>query len=123
MTLPTLFIILTLLATHWLADFVFQSDFMAKNKSTSITILFIHTTTYIFVFLPVLLALLGPSTGLILFLLFNWLAHTLVDFITSRITSVLYKAGDTHQFFTVIGFDQFIHAATLITTAYYFHLL
>lgn len=123
MTTLALATITILLFTHWLADFVFQTDWMAKSKSTSIPILVVHTLVYTLVFAAILLLLLGPSIPLIQFLLVNWIAHTLVDYITSRISKVLYTANDIHNFFVVIGFDQLLHAITLIGTAYYFQLL
>lgn len=46
----------------------------------------------------------------------NALAHLVIDYFTSKGTAYLYKKGDVHNFFVVIGFDQFLHAATLILT-------
>ena len=114
--------IIVLLLAHWLADFVFQTDWMATNKSTSMDALFTHTTIYSIVLLIVILPF-NCNIMLIPFILVNWILHTLVDFITSRITKTLHTNGDIHNFFVVVGFDQFIHAATLIATASYFHLL
>lgn len=118
MTLPFLLFFLGLLATHFVADFVLQPDWIAKGKSSSLNILVTHILIYTVTFIPIAFLHFHPSAALA-FLFINALAHFLIDFVTSRITSTLYKAGDTHNFFVVIGFDQFLHVATLLTTAYY----
>jgi hypothetical protein len=38
------------------------------------------------------------------------------DFVTSRISSRLYAKGDIHNFFVVVGFDQFLHYSALIVS-------
>ena len=50
------------------------------------------------------------------FVLCNTVAHFFTDYLTSRVTSSLYKENKIHEFFAVIGFDQFIHIATLCGT-------
>lgn len=92
---------------HWLADFVLQSDKMAKNKSTSNKWLLCHASTYT----AVLSICFGWQYGLV-----NGLVHLVVDYCTSRATSALWKKGEVHYFFVVIGFDQAIHITTLLLT-------
>ena len=101
-------IIMYLLATHWVADFVLQSDKMAKGKSTSNKWLGIHVLVYAVCFIPSL------SIG---FVLLNGAIHFVVDWFTSRQSSRLWAEGRVHDFFVVIGFDQLIHALTLIVLA------
>jgi len=127
MTYPYIFI--TYLAfLHWLADFVFQSDAMAKNKSTSWKWLAAHVITYSCVMfvglcLPAVIYTWGRIDSF-LFLQFvfiaycvvNGLLHAAIDAVTSRITSKLWKDGKVHAFFVVIGIDQFLHLACLIWT-------
>lgn len=89
-------LVLAILATHFMGDFVLQSDWMAQNKSKRNSVLALHVGIYSACFLW-----LGPAyAGL------NFVAHFLTDWITSRWTSKLYKAGKNHWFFVVIGFDQ-----------------
>lgn len=97
-----------ILFAHWVADFVCQSDYMAKGKSSSNLILGQHILVYTAV---IALMTLNP-----LFALVNGAIHFVVDYFTSRASSKLYKAGQIHWFFVVIGFDQFIHTATLLYT-------
>ena len=42
------------------------------------------------------------------------LIHFPVDYVTSRLNSKLYQAGKNHEFFVSIGFDQWIHFATIL---------
>lgn len=89
---------------HWLSDFVLQTDKMAKGKSTSNGWLLIHINVYTIPFL-----ILGWKYALL-----NGAAHLVVDFVTSRITSYLWKQNRVHDFFVIIGLDQAIHLSVLI---------
>lgn len=102
-------IIIWLLFAHWVADFVFQSDFVAQNKSKSNKVLIGHCLIY------------GGTIGSIMnFIHMSWfwvpvmLLHFPVDYITSRINSKLWADKKVHWFFVSVGFDQFIHFVTLI---------
>ena len=67
--------------------------------------------------LLVICAVLPMTTSikdLVAWVAFNGWVHFLVDYVTSRISSKLYKNGEIHNFFVVVGFDQFIHTATLL---------
>lgn len=115
----------SLLVTHFIGDFLLQSNYMALNKSKSFGVLCLHCLVYSLCFLPF---------GL-LFSLITFLTHLGTDFVTSRITSKLWFIDlrlrstvnpnlkwpffamiDTkkrHWFFVAIGFDQLIHYFTL----------
>lgn len=101
---------------HWLADFVFQSDWMAKNKSKSWKALSMHTGAYTFFLYAGMSPFALSYKSAIVYVLVNGSAHFIVDAVTSRITSKLYAKGDVHNFFVVVGLDQAIHMATLIAT-------
>ena len=99
--------IIALAWAHWLADFVLQSDQMARNKSTSNFWLLAH----VWVYSITLAAFFGWEYALI-----NGLAHAAVDACTSRINSRLWKAGKVHYFFVGVGFDQALHFTILFLT-------
>lgn len=98
--------ILLLVWMHFIADFVLQSDKMAKNKSSSNKWLLAHVATYSLVFIPI---------GLV-YALVNFALHFIVDYFTSRITKRLYAGGKIHWFFVVIGVDQALHLTALFGT-------
>jgi hypothetical protein len=108
--------IITLLFAHWVADFLFQSNTMALNKSTSVKWLSLHVLTYSTIILIFVFFLLPWKTALI-FAVVNAVLHWITDFFTSKLTTA-YK-DDRRYFFLIIGLDQFIHAATLIFTLDY----
>jgi uncharacterized protein DUF3307 len=95
-----------LLAIHFVADFILQSDWMATNKSKNWRALLCHTALYALCF-----SLYGWAFVFITFAL-----HTLTDAITSKITSYLWKQNARHWFFVVIGADQLIHYGCLAWT-------
>lgn len=98
--------ILILVWLHFIADFILQSDKVAKNKSKSNKTLAFHCSIYA---MPLLW--FGP-----LFASINGVLHFLTDWITSRWCSKLYYKGERHWFFVVIGFDQALHLTALILT-------
>lgn len=117
-------IILAIILIHWLADFVFQTDKMAKGKSKNWNDLLSHTGTYSFIwfcFVP-FYVLLNLDTYVewtgTLFVLITFIAHTITDYFTSRLNSKLWAKGDVHNFFVSIGFDQVLHYTQLLLTYY-----
>jgi hypothetical protein len=110
---------LSLLAAHWLADFVLQTHWQAQNKSKSNVALFRHVLVYTAVLGAASAAIFGPSIGWLGFVWLNFALHFATDYCTSRLTSRLYTRGDWHNFFVVVGFDQLIHQATLAATMWW----
>lgn len=92
---------------HFIADFIFQSDWMARNKSKSNKALGVHILVYSIPFTIIV----GLKFGLV-----NGAIHFIIDYITSRITSRLWQRGEVHNFFVVIGLDQYLHFLTLWCT-------
>lgn len=90
---------------------------MAKNKSSNNQALAAHIAVYsalLAIMMVVCVGKLSPA-----WLLLNAGLHWATDWCTSRITKRLWAAGDVHNFFVVIGFDQFVHAMCLLWTAAY----
>ena len=106
-----------ILFAHWVADFFLQTHHMATNKSKCNIALASHVGTYGFVFFVISLSLF-PNCLIngFLWVAINMLAHFATDYVTSRASSALYKEQRFHEFFVVIGLDQFVHAITLCGT-------
>lgn len=128
--------VLVVVWTHFIADFVLQSDRMAKNKSSSNKWLLWHVLVYsttllvgsylvypiywLFHYLTGLPYFFVPyqifPTFSLTYIVANGCIHFCVDYVTSRVSSSLYKQEKVHWFFIVVGFDQAIHITTLILT-------
>lgn len=116
-------VLLIILFGHWLADFVWQPDWMGKGKSSDWSIMIHHG-------LRITIGMLGVSivlmlTGFVPYaaadLLTIWagvngIAHVAIDAVTSRMTGRYWKAERVHAFFVTIGFDQFLHVAFAFVT-------
>ena len=50
----------------------------------------------------------------LLFMGYLFITHFVIDGITSRITSKLWKANNMHWFFVIVGFDQLLHALVIL---------
>jgi hypothetical protein len=122
----SIYAIVVLLAVHWFADFVLQSDKMAKEKSKSLNVLGTHVIIYMFVLWVVSLFAFGDPgnndyfIAASLFALSNGTLHFLTDYVTSKATSSLFKEERIHEFFVVIGLDQALHLTALFATWVYF---
>ena len=119
--------VLSILTLHFIGDFVFQSNEVAKQKSTNYSVLFYHASFYSSViFLGILclkIYLLGFQFPLIgtafKFFIITLIIHFITDFYTSKVNKQFYEEGKTHQFFVGIGFDQLLHFVQLIVTYNY----
>lgn len=115
----TLIEIFAILIIHWIADFVCQTDKMAKGKSKNWNDLLSHTSTYSLVwFIPIIFLLNEVNWTASVFVGITFVAHTITDYFTSRLNSKLWSEGKTHWFFVSIGFDQILHYVQLFTTYY-----
>ena len=111
-----LYFLIYVLLIHYIADFVCQTNWMALNKSKSNLALGAHVATYTGVML------VGLHIGLIfhnmqyiwLFSLINALLHFITDYVSSRISAKFWVAEQRSFFWWTIGFDQWVHNATLI---------
>lgn len=111
-------VIIWILFAHWFADFVCQTDYWARNKSKYNAVLFQHVLLYS-VLMGVAVAIIsdGLYTPFIFFLV-TFACHFATDFVSSRMTSKLAAKEDWHNFFVVVGLDQFLHALQLFVTFY-----
>jgi hypothetical protein len=109
-------VVLILLFTHFYADFILQTDYQAKNKSSSNKVLLLHVSIYSLPFIAISLFLGLP----LVYGPLNAALHFCTDYVTSRITKRLWLNKQVHWFFVVIGLDQFLHYAGLLLTYQYF---
>jgi len=124
---------------HFIADFIFQAEEWATNKSKNIVPLVMHTFTYTLVWMIPAGFLfsspcdLSPIFGrcvdgykVLTFLGVTFVAHTITDYFTSKIVSKKFANQEygspipNFGAFTIIGFDQVLHYAQLFLT---YHLL
>ena len=111
-----------LLLVHWLADFALQTPEQANNKYSSLMALGAHVLTYGAAMGVAIVCLFASSyTWQILAIAVTVLtaSHFFIDAVTSRITHYLYQEKRYHDFFVVIGFDQFLHVLTVIFLCYF----
>jgi hypothetical protein len=99
-------LVYAVLITHFIADFILQSHWMASNKSKSWVPLLAHIGVY-----TACMVWVGWQFALV-----NGVMHLVVDFFTSRATAKLWAKKDVHNFFVVIGLDQLIHSVCLLST-------
>ena len=102
----SLHIILLIIWIHFVADFIFQLNYTAINKSKDNYVLLYHVIIYGVLFIPISFQ----------YAVVNSMLHFIVDYITSRVTSVLYRHDERHWFFVVIGLDQALHLTCLFVT-------
>lgn len=105
MTESTVLIMIAIVWTHFIADFLLQTKQMAELKSSSNVMLGFHAFVYACPFIWV-----GIQYAII-----NGVLHFIVDWITSRQTSRLWLERKVRLFFIVIGFDQAIHLTCLFS--------
>lgn len=113
--------IFTILVIHWIADFILQTDWQAKNKSTSNTALTDHVLNYMIpwvILVCIVMNTFNFNWKIILFIPITFILHWVIDYFTSRINTKLWKSGKTHKFFVSIGFDQILHYIQLFLTYY-----
>lgn len=123
-----------IICIHFVADFIFQSEEWATNKSKSNLALFNHVITYSTFWLfgsVILFGIVRPNEttewyviNSLLFTLITFVSHFITDYFTSRIVSELFKKQKYGSnipnlgAFTMIGFDQVLHYAQLLFIFY-----
>jgi len=121
----------SMLFVHWFADFVCQTDEMAKEKSSSFGSLLKHIASYAIVFTigaflaVVCLDNIADSGWMFggwafnLFVITNVVSHLFIDYVTSRAAKLEFDRGNVGGAFVIIGFDQFLHVAIMTMSFYY----
>ena len=125
--------ILLIFITHFIADFIFQSEEMAKGKSVDNLQLLKHTLMYSFITF-ICFFIMGlfewvvnishtlKPLNILLFTIITFIFHTITDYMTSRVVK---QKFDNEEYgsdipnlgaFTIIGFDQVLHYVQLFLT-------
>ena len=107
-------LVYAVLILHFIADFLFQSDYMAKNKSKDIEVLTEHAIAYAVPFV-IFFSIFYPIWGLS-YVVFNVCSHFIIDYFTSKLNAKLWEKQQVHWFFCSVGFDQLLHTLILIGT-------
>jgi hypothetical protein len=125
-----------IIVIHFIADFIFQNEFMATNKSSSNEALLAHTIVYTIVWvIPAGFIFAQPcdasaigycinAVSVLAFLAITFIAHTVTDYITSRVTKKKFENKEYYALpprmgaFAIIGLDQVLHYAQLFGTYY-----
>ena len=111
---------------HFIADFIFQAEEWATNKSKSNFALFKHVTMYTIIWSTAGVFIFSDPFKYLIFLLVTFVSHFTADYFTSRIVSRKFANNEygspipNFGAFTVIGFDQVLHYGQLFLT---YHLL
>lgn len=121
-TMIAVWAVVVMLFGHWTADFVWQPHWMSIRKSKENWVLFQHALR-IFIVSYIVAIVVGsfqgthiPLGGMLAFALVNGCSHYWIDYFTSRRNAKLWQAERVHDFFTTIGFDQFLHLAIATAT-------
>ncbi len=103
--------VMSILVVHFIADFIFQSDKMALNKSKSFKWLTIHIAVYTFVISCFFIFFFdGSLKSFFLLVGINAAAHWVTDYFSSRVSSYFWNVKkNRHVFFVVVGLDQLLH--------------
>lgn len=109
---------LFILVSHYVADWLMQSHWMAANKSSNNLALGLHVGAYSLTLLLCLFAAnlyfaVASVPVIIAYVAFNGVVHAVVDYVTSRISTHYWNQKEWHNFFAVIGGDQLLHQLTL----------
>lgn len=118
----TIQLLILILVTHWVGDFVLQTDDQAKNKSTDLGYLLEHTASYSLLWILSSFFMFEDADYITkwlkmgLFVGITFLIHTLTDYFTSKLNKKLWDNKQVHYFFVSIGFDQILHYLQLTLT-------
>ena len=135
--LHTLAVCFYILVIHTIADFLFQTEEMAVNKSKSNGALLIHVMAYSFTWIlgsvpffwsdcdASFLGKCVDAPKIFAFVAITFVAHSITDYISSRISKKKFEKKEYYTgipnfgAFTVIQIDQLAHYAQLFLTYYY----
>lgn len=114
-------VLILLFVAHYLFDFIFQERKDAENKSSDVFRLLHHALWYsIYTLLFIAVVLQGimnisiSANDVICYTAYLFSAHTLTDFITSKLSAYAHRTGQNKLFWSIIGIDQLLHQIQII---------
>ena len=105
---------LLILSVHYFADFIVQTDWQAKNKSSRFDALARHVTNYTGIMFALSFVMWRNNPLMACWAVANGIAHCVVDYFTSRTAKRFFSLGNYRGGFMVIGLDQLIHQTCLL---------
>lgn len=105
--------IIVVLLTHWLADFVLQTEDQATKKSSDTLVLATHVLTYSIATSLIWMSFVGFNVVFVYVCAITFISHFITDYFTSKITKTLWKENDIRGVFQVVGLDQILHYVQL----------
>ncbi len=119
MTGHALLLLLGLEFKHFLADFLLQFRWMTKAKGSFLAIGgYAHAAVHSAGTLAVLSLLSVPLKLALFVALIEFPVHYLIDYSKANIGKDLSSSDTPHRFWTLVGFDQFLHHVTYIGMIY-----
>ena len=117
-------VLTVILFGHWLSDFVLQKNKKStrkKIKYKNVKHILPHTLLYTTI-LTIGVNLLcitediycNYKLSVFYFFTITYITHFITDLVVTKINSKFLKKNQRHNYIVMIGFDQFIHATTLI---------
>ena len=113
-----LYLILSIIWLHFVADYIFQSSWMASNKSSDTSALLSHVACYTLT-LGVggfILSLGDVNDFLLPWVILNGVLHFTTDYIFSKISTKLLDHDDLRMVFVMDGLDKCVHYTCLFGT-------
>jgi len=128
------FLLILLLLSHFIADFLLQSREMAKEKSNNLGVLIKHCLIQ-FTIPLIILSCFAQSWLIVIVCILNAVIHGIIDWniwglykstVLWRSTSyseedlAKWKYWEDHWFYVTIGLDQLLHTLTIVFLWFFF---
>jgi ascorbate-specific PTS system EIIC-type component UlaA len=107
--------VLVVILSHWVADFVVQTDRMAQRRNSSVLWLSGHVLVYMATLNVMLMITWGHSNTF--WILLNGVLHWITELVIGRAARRLRDRNLAHEHSAAIGLEQMIHYSCLFTTA------
>lgn len=108
------------MVSHYVADFLMQSQWQATNKSHNIGALtqhiYIYTLTMMLMLSSLSFLFQLSIVSLITYVLLNGALHFGTDYVTSKLSKRAFKENNIPKFWAIIGADQMAHNLCLLLT-------